>query len=112
MKRIQKGIDMGSANALLLKVNQCGSLTESIDAAHLSYKNDYCVIVSHRSGETEDSFIGDLVVGLCSGLIKTGGISRSERICKYNQILRINEELGSNAEFAGSNFKNAFKKFQ
>ncbi|MHA1299163.1 MAG: phosphopyruvate hydratase [Candidatus Helarchaeota archaeon] len=112
VKRLQKGIDMKAANALLLKVNQCGSLTESIDAAHLSYKNDFCVIVSHRSGETEDSFIADLVVGLCTGLIKTGGISRSERICKYNQILRINEELEKNAEYAGVNFKTAFKKFQ
>ncbi|MHA1377243.1 MAG: phosphopyruvate hydratase [Candidatus Helarchaeota archaeon] len=112
VKRLQKGIDMKAANALLLKVNQCGSLTESIDAAHLSYKNDFCVIVSHRSGETEDSFISDLVVGLCSGLIKTGGISRSERICKYNQILRINEALKDNAEYAGTNFKTAFKKFQ
>ncbi len=112
VKRLQKGIDLKSANALLLKVNQCGSLTESIEAAQLSYKNDFSVIVSHRSGETEDSFIADLAVGLCCGLIKTGGISRSERICKYNQILRINEELGNNAVYAGKDFKTAFKKFQ
>ena len=112
VKRLQKGIDMKSANSLLLKVNQCGSLSEAIEAAQLSYKNDFSVIVSHRSGETEDSFIADLAVGLCCGLIKTGGISRSERICKYNQILRINEELGNNAIYAGKDFKTAFKKFQ
>lgn len=112
VKRLQKGIDLKSANTLLLKVNQCGSLTESINAAILAFKNNFAVIVSHRSGETEDNFISDLAVGLCCGIIKIGGISRSERICKYNQILRINEELKDNAIYAGENFKTAFKKFQ
>ncbi|MHA1798419.1 MAG: phosphopyruvate hydratase [Candidatus Helarchaeota archaeon] len=112
VKRIKKGIEMGSANALLLKVNQCGSLLESIDACKLTYGNDNAVVVSHRSGETEDTFIADLVVGLCTGLIKTGACCRSERVCKYNQILRIEDELGKNAIYAGKDFKTKWKEFQ
>ena len=112
VKRIKKGIEIGAANALLLKVNQCGSLTESIEACKTTYGNNNAVIVSHRSGETEDTFIADLSVGLCTGLIKTGACCRSERVCKYNQILRISDELGKNAIYAGNNFKNKWKEFQ
>merc|ERR1711924_392590 len=92
-------------NALLLKVNQIGSLTESIAAALLSQNNGYGVMVSHRSGETEDTFIGDLVVALQTGQIKTGAPCRSERLAKYNQILRIEAELGNKAVYAGEAFR-------
>jgi enolase len=105
-KRIQMAIDRKSCNCLLLKVNQIGSVTESIEAAQLSRKNGWGVMVSHRSGETEDTFIADLVVGLATGQIKTGAPCRSERLAKYNQILRIEEELGSDAVYAGHNFRN------
>ena len=91
---------------LLLKVNQIGSVTESIEAHNLAKKNGWGTMVSHRSGETEDCFIADLVVGLCTGQIKTGAPCRSERLAKYNQLLRIEEELGANAKFVGSNFRN------
>jgi len=103
--RINLGLEKKACNALLLKVNQIGSLTESIDACNLSRKNSWGVMVSHRSGETEDTFIADLVVGLGTGQIKTGAPARSERLAKYNQILRIEEELGSKAVYAGKNFK-------
>lgn len=104
-KRIKTAIDKKACNALLLKVNQIGSVTESI-AAHLMAKsNGWGTMVSHRSGETEDSFIADLSVGLSAGQIKTGAPCRSERLCKYNQILRIEEELGDNAKYAGKNFR-------
>merc|ERR1719187_1122198 len=105
-KRVQKGIDVKACNALLLKVNQIGTVTESIDAAKMSHAAGWGVMVSHRSGETEDTFIADLVVGLATGQIKTGAPCRSERLAKYNQILRIEEELGSNAVFAGEKFRN------
>jgi len=104
-KRIQTAIDTKACNCLLLKVNQIGSVTESIDACKLSQKNGWGVMVSHRSGETEDTFIADLVVGLCTGQIKTGAPCRSERLAKYNQILRIEEELGDGAVYAGKNFR-------
>jgi enolase len=104
-KRIGKALDCGACNALLLKVNQIGSITESIDAANMSMRNGWGVMVSHRSGETEDSFIADLVVGLRTGEIKTGAPCRSERLAKYNQLLRIEEELGSRAVYAGANFR-------
>merc|ERR1712232_290512 len=104
-KRISKALDVGACNALLLKVNQIGSITEAIDAANMSMRNGWGVMVSHRSGETEDSFIADLVVGLRTGEIKTGAPCRSERLAKYNQLLRIEEELGSLATFAGVNFR-------
>jgi len=105
-KRIQTAIERQSCNCLLLKVNQIGSVTESIQASKLSRENGWGVMVSHRSGETEDTFIADLVVGLATGQIKTGAPCRSERLAKYNQILRIEEELGSDAVYAGANFRN------
>jgi len=108
-KRIQVGIDQKMVNALLLKVNQIGSVTESIEANNMSRKNGWGVMVSHRSGETEDSFIGDLVVGLGTGQIKSGAPCRSDRLAKYNQIMRIEEELGSRAVFAGKHFSNPTK---
>lgn len=89
-----------------MKVNQIGSVTESMRACQLSRQNQWGVMVSHRSGETEDNFIADLVVGWGTGQIKTGAPARSERLSKYNQILRIEEELGSRAIYAGKNFKN------
>jgi enolase len=104
-KRVQKGLDCGACNALLLKVNQIGSITESIEAANMSMRAGWGVMVSHRSGETEDSFIADLVVGLRTGQIKTGAPCRSERLSKYNQLLRIEEELGPKAVYAGANFR-------
>jgi len=103
--RIQTAIDKKACNALLLKVNQIGTLTESIKAATMSCEQGWGVMVSHRSGETEDTFIADLVVGLGSGQIKTGAPCRSERTAKYNQLLRIEEELGSDAVYAGVNWK-------
>eukprot|EP00730_Choanoeca_flexa_P007157 TRINITY_DN12288_c5_g2_i3.p1 TRINITY_DN12288_c5_g2~~TRINITY_DN12288_c5_g2_i3.p1 ORF type:complete len:441 (+),score=176.47 TRINITY_DN12288_c5_g2_i3:101-1423(+) len=108
-KRIQKAIDGKNCSSLLLKVNQIGSITEAIDACKLSQANDWGVMVSHRSGETEDTFIADLVVGLGTGQIKTGAPCRSERLAKYNQILRIEEELGENAIYAGDNFRHGVK---
>jgi len=104
-KRIQTAVEKKACNCLLLKVNQIGSVTESIEAHLLAKKNGWGTMVSHRSGETEDSFIGDLVVGLSTGQIKTGAPCRSERLAKYNQILRIEEELGSAAKYAGKNFR-------
>lgn len=105
--RIKKAIELKSCNALLLKVNQIGTLTESIQAAKDSYAAGWGVMVSHRSGETEDVTIADIVVGLRAGEIKTGAPARSERLAKLNQILRIEEELGKNAIYAGENFRNA-----
>lgn len=104
-KRIKKGIDVKACNSLLLKVNQIGSITEAIQAWRMSKEVNWGVMVSHRSGETEDTFIADLVVGLCTGQIKTGAPCRSERLAKYNQILRIEEELGGKAKFAGDKFR-------
>eukprot|EP01091_Cochliopodium_minus_P004103 TRINITY_DN1401_c0_g1_i1.p1 TRINITY_DN1401_c0_g1~~TRINITY_DN1401_c0_g1_i1.p1 ORF type:complete len:438 (+),score=152.42 TRINITY_DN1401_c0_g1_i1:36-1349(+) len=100
-KRIKTGIEKKACNALLLKVNQIGSVTESIDACLLAQSAGWGVMVSHRSGETEDTFIADLVVGLRTGQIKTGATCRSERLAKYNQLLRIEEELGDKAVYAG-----------
>jgi len=106
-KRIQTAIDKKACNALLLKVNQIGSVTESIRACKLAQSAGWGVMVSHRSGETEDSFIADLVVGLRTGQIKTGAPCRSERLSKYNQLLRIEEQLGGPGKvaFAGKNFR-------
>jgi len=104
-KRIQMAVDKKSCNSLLLKVNQIGSVTESIAAHNLAKANGWGTMVSHRSGETEDCFIADLVVGLSTGQIKTGAPCRSERLAKYNQLLRIEEELGSNAVFAGEKYR-------
>jgi enolase len=106
-ERIKKAIELKSCNALLLKVNQIGTLTESIQAAKDSYADSWGVMVSHRSGETEDVTIADIAVGLRSGQIKTGAPARSERLAKLNQILRIEEELGENAVYAGSKFRTA-----
>jgi len=106
-KRIKKAIELKACNALLLKVNQIGTLTESIQAAKDSYAAGWGVMVSHRSGETEDVTIADIVVGLRAGEIKTGAPARSERLAKLNQILRIEEELGSQAIYAGSKFRTA-----
>lgn len=104
-KRVQKAIDTKACNALLLKVNQIGSLTEAIEAVNMAKGAGWGVMTSHRSGETEDSFIADLAVGLCTGQIKTGAPCRSERLAKYNQLLRIEEELGEGAVYAGENYR-------
>uniref|UniRef100_A0A3B4A696 phosphopyruvate hydratase n=1 Tax=Periophthalmus magnuspinnatus TaxID=409849 RepID=A0A3B4A696_9GOBI len=103
--RICKAVDERACNCLLLKVNQIGTVTESMRACRMAQESGWGVMVSHRSGETEDTFIADLVVGLCTGQIKTGAPCRSERLAKYNQILRIEEELGDRARFAGKNFR-------
>jgi enolase len=99
--RLQQGIEREVANAILIKVNQIGSVTETLEAMELAALNEYSSIVSHRSGETEDTFIADLAVATGAGQIKTGSASRSERIAKYNQLLRIEEELGEAALYAG-----------
>jgi len=109
VKRLQRGIDEDTANSILVKVNQIGTLTETIDAVTLAQTNGYTSVMSHRSGETEDATIADLAVALNCGQIKTGSASRSDRIAKYNQLLRIEEELGANAKFIGKNFKYAKK---
>jgi len=103
--RIQQGIDMHVANSVLIKVNQIGSLTETIDAVQLADSNSYTSVMSHRSGETEDTTIADLSVALNTGLIKTGSLCRSERIAKYNQLIRIEEALGNSAQYGGTKFK-------
>jgi enolase len=105
--RLQMGIDKKVANSILVKVNQIGSLTETIDAVNLAYRNGYTAVMSHRSGETEDTTIADLAVALNTGLIKTGSASRTDRIAKYNQLLRIEEILGSSARYLGKEFKYA-----
>ena len=104
-KRLQKGIDEDTANSILIKVNQIGSLSETIDAVNLASKNGYTSVMSHRSGETEDNTIADLAVALNTGQIKTGSASRSDRMAKYNQLLRIEEQLGSTAYFPVNDFK-------
>lgn len=104
-KIFQQGIDKGIGNAILIKLNQIGTLTETVAAVNLAYKNGYNAVISHRSGETEDTFIADLSVALNTGQIKTGSASRTDRICKYNQLLRIEEQLGKKAVYLG---KNAF----
>jgi len=105
VNRLQRGITEGISNSILIKVNQIGSLSETIDAVSLAQTNGYTSVMSHRSGETEDYTIADLAVALNCGQIKTGSASRSDRIAKYNQLLRIEEELGSNAKFLGKNFR-------
>jgi len=104
VKRLKEGIDKNIANAILVKVNQIGSLTETIDAVNLAHRNKYKSVMSHRSGETEDATIADLAVALNCGQIKTGSASRSDRMAKYNQLLRIEEELGDAAYFPGLKF--------
>jgi enolase len=105
--RLQQGIDKGVANSILVKVNQIGSLSETIDAVTLADRNSYTAVMSHRSGETEDTTIADLCVALNTGQIKTGSLCRSERIAKYNQLLRIEEGLGTSARYGGKTFKYA-----
>jgi len=105
VERLQRGIDEGIANSILIKVNQIGTLTETIDAIQLAGRNGYTSISSHRSGETEDATIADLAVAMSTGQIKTGSASRSDRMAKYNQLLRIEEMLGDNAIYAGPLFK-------
>ncbi|MEW5312892.1 MAG: hypothetical protein WDW38_004490 [Sanguina aurantia] len=102
---IWRGIEAKCADALLLKLNQIGTITESIDAVKMAKAAGWGVMTSHRSGETEDSFIADLAVGLATGQIKTGAPCRSERLAKYNQLLRIEEELGADAIYAGENWR-------
>lgn len=99
--RLRRGINEGIANSILIKVNQIGTLSETIDAVHMAKNRGYTAIISHRSGETEDTFIADLAVALSAGQIKTGSASRSDRIAKYNQLLRIHEQLGTAARYAG-----------
>ncbi|MDR1787682.1 MAG: phosphopyruvate hydratase [Treponema sp.] len=100
-KRLEKGIAMGACNSILIKVNQIGTLTETIEAVEMAKRAGYTAVVSHRSGETEDTFIADLVVALETGQIKTGSMSRTDRVCKYNQLMRIEDELEGVAEYAG-----------
>jgi enolase len=101
VKRLAEGIEKGIANSILIKVNQIGTLTETIAAVRLAQEHDYTAVMSHRSGETEDSTIADLAVGLCTGQIKTGSLARSDRVAKYNQLLRIEEDLGERAVYPG-----------
>ncbi|MCL4165320.1 UNVERIFIED_CONTAM: hypothetical protein GTU68_019845, partial [Idotea baltica] len=100
-ERLRKGIDMGVANSILIKVNQIGTLSETLDAVETAHKAAYTAVMSHRSGETEDSTIADLAVATNCGQIKTGSLARSDRLAKYNQLLRIEEELGAQAYYAG-----------
>ena len=100
-ERLKMGLEKGVANSILIKVNQIGTLTETFEAIDMAQRNGYTAIVSHRSGETEDSFIADLVVALQTGEIKTGSMSRSDRLAKYNQLLRIEDYLGETAKYAG-----------
>lgn len=100
-KFLKKGIDLGVANSILVKVNQIGSLTETFDAVEMAKEAKYTSVLSHRSGETEDTTIADIAVATNCGQIKTGSLSRSDRVCKYNQLLRIEEELGKHAIYGG-----------
>ena len=105
VKRLTQGIQDGVANSILIKVNQIGTLTETIAAVDLAHRNGYTSVMSHRSGETEDVTIADLSVALNTGQIKTGSASRSDRVAKYNQLLRIEEELGGSATYLGRNLR-------
>ena len=100
-KFLKKGIEMGVANSILIKLNQIGTLTETLDAIRMANNAGYTAVVSHRSGETEDTTIADLTVAVNAGQIKTGSACRTDRVCKYNQLLRIEEQLGKNAIFGG-----------
>lgn len=109
-KRLQKGIDLNTANSILIKLNQIGTLSETIETVNLAKANNYTTVISHRSGETEDTFIADLAVALNAGQIKTGSLSRTDRIAKYNQLLRIEEELGADAIYPGKNLIRSIKR--
>ena len=100
IKRLKKGIEENSANAILVKLNQIGTVSETLDVINLAHKNGFKTIISHRSGDSEDTFIADLAVGTHSSQIKTGSLTRSERVAKYNRLLRIEEELGNSAKMA------------
>ncbi|MCA1759639.1 MAG: phosphopyruvate hydratase, partial [Bacteroidales bacterium] len=104
---LKKGIELGAANSILIKVNQIGTLTETLDAIEMAHRAGYTSVTSHRSGETEDSTIADIAVATNSGQIKTGSLSRSDRMAKYNQLLRIEEELGESAIYG---YKKAYRK--
>ena len=108
-ERLQRGIDNATANSLLVKVNQIGTLTETLDAVSLAQTHGYTTMISHRSGETEDTTIADLAVATNAGQIKAGAPARSERVAKYNQLLRIEEQLGDAARYAG---RGAFPRFE
>jgi enolase len=110
VKRLKKGIEDGIANSMLVKVNQIGTLTETIDAVRLAQSSGYTAVMSHRSGETEDSTIADLAVALSTGQIKTGSLARSDRTAKYNQLLRIEEELGETARYPGRSAIKAYRR--
>lgn len=99
ISRLQMGVEKGIANSILIKLNQIGSVSETLDAINMAHENGMRSISSHRSGETEDTFIADLAVALNTGFIKTGSASRTDRIAKYNQLLRIQENLGANAKY-------------
>jgi enolase len=103
-KIFAKGIEEGIGNSILIKLNQIGTLTETLDTIHMAKEAGYTTVISHRSGETEDTFIADLAVAINGGQIKTGSLSRSDRIAKYNQLIRIEEELGGGARFADDIF--------
>jgi enolase len=109
-KRLEKGIGMGACNSILIKVNQIGTVSETYEAVETAKKAGYTAIISHRSGETEDTFIADLVVALETGQIKTGSMSRTDRIAKYNQLLRIEDQLEGVAEYAGRKAFYSIKK--
>jgi enolase len=109
-ERLQRGLDEESANAILIKFNQIGTLTETVKAVNMAIRNGWNSIISHRSGETADTFIADLSVALNTGQIKTGSLSRTDRIAKYNQLLRIEEELGNEAIYAGRALKVAVER--
>ena len=100
IKRLQKGIKEESANAILVKLNQIGTVSETLDVINLAHKNNFETIISHRSGDSEDTFIADLAVATNSSQIKTGSLTRSERVAKYNRLLRIEDELGNSAKMA------------
>ncbi|PYX96371.1 MAG: phosphopyruvate hydratase, partial [Acidobacteria bacterium] len=100
-ERLQQGIERNVANSILIKVNQIGTVSETLDAIDLARRNGYTSVISHRSGETEDTFIADLAVATGAGQIKTGSASRTDRVAKYNQLLRVEEELGESAQFLG-----------
>jgi enolase len=110
LARLQRGLDEGVANAVLIKLNQIGTITETVAAVELASRNGYGAVISHRSGETEDTFIADFVVAVGAGQIKTGAPARSERVAKYNELMRIEEDLGSSARFAGARTIRSFRK--
>ena len=109
-KRLEKGIAMGACNSILIKLNQIGTVTETIEAIDMAKKANYTAVVSHRSGETEDTFLADLVVGRETGQIKTGSMSRTDRVAKYNQLMRIEDEMEGIAEYAGKKAFYSIKK--